>query len=279
MVSLTCSLSERTIKAHLRKIIFGSRTRCLRCNNTHLKWNERESRYWCNQCRRHFSLISDTWLRGMKISLKELWVILTCWLSELPVKQVSELSSLSQKAIRRWYRLFREHTPEIINHFSGEVEIDETYFGVRHKGRKGTHWKLNKIPVIGIYSRNSGLIETRELKEATLDYIIPFIKDRLNPKQVHIFSDKYRPYWPLPSLGYRHTMVDHYAHQYKETNRIEGCFSVFKRKLRRIYWSVSKRYFRLYLCEITYRFNTRNNPDTPLEYLQKSLPSAPNGLH
>ena len=65
----------------------------------------------------------------------------------------------------------------------------------------------------------------------------------IDPLTAHIFSDKYRPYKPLTRLGLNHTTVDHYLGQYSETNRIEGLWSVMKRHLKRIYYTVSREKF------------------------------------
>lgn len=273
MITLQCSLSEKQIKAGFRKIIFGSsRIKCPKCGN--LKIRKINKRYWCNHCRKFFSLTSTTWLKGIRFSWKTLYLLLHCWLRGYSVKITQELVGLSRPTISYWFRKFRTHIPQNHVYLSEEVEVDESWFGVRNKGRKGHTWKENKIPVAGIYARQSDLLVTKTLVKATKKYIIPFVKENINPKGSHIFSDMYRPYWPLPKLGFRHTMVDHYNKEYTETNHLEGCWSVIKRKLKATYYAVSKKRFPEYVCEMTYRFNTRKNPDNPLSYLQKSLPSA-----
>lgn len=273
MIILQCSLSERQIKSEFRKIIFGSRTKCPHCGNLKIK-AIKDNRYWCPRCRQLFSLTSTTWLKGIRISWKKLYLLLYCWLREYPVRITIDLTGLSRPTIYKWYHKFRANIPSEILCLSEEVEIDESWFGVRNKGRKGHTWKENKIPVGGIYGRQSDLLITKVLPAATADHIVPFVTKNVDQLNAKIFSDRYRPYWPLRRLGLNHTMVDHYSGEYKETNRIEGMWSVMKRRLKRTYYAVSKRKLPEYVCEITYRINTRKSPEKPLEYLKKSIRSA-----
>lgn len=273
MVSLQCSLSEKQIKSEVRKIIFGSlRTKCPFCDNLRVK--AIKSRYFYPRCRKLFSLTSATWLKGMRFSWRKFYVLLHCWLKSYPVKITTELTDLSRPTISNWYRKFRLNIPKETVYLSEEVEIDESWFGIRHKGRRGHSWKANKTPVIGIYGPHSNVLVTKVVPNTLERYIIPFVKENINLEGSHIFSDRYRAYWQLPKLGFNHTMIDHYSGEYTETNRLEGCWSVMKRKMKGIYYAVSRKRFPEYVCEMTYRFNTSKNPEKPLEYLQKSIRSA-----
>lgn len=264
-------LSEKKIGSFLRKITFGPRTRCLKCGYTKIRQLP-DQRYWCKKCRRRFSLTSNSWLKGKKISLKQLYLLLDCWLKGKTVKDTIDSVRLSRQTVYLWFRVFRTYSPQIDKIFQGNCETDETYVGPVRKGpRKGHTWKENKTPVLGIYERESGLVKIEVVPDAVLDYIKPFILTNIDLGQGHIFSDQYRPYWHLPKLGYQHTMVDHFNHEYKETNHIEGFWSVFKRTLKRSYWAVRPENLSNYGREIVYRFNTRRSPDTPLTFLEKTL--------
>lgn len=270
MIPLTCPLSERAIKARFRLLVCGGRTRCSRCHNCHVRWLEKEERYWCPRCRRRFSLVSGTWLHGMKISWQTLYLLLDCWLNAYDVKQTSELSSLSPKMVRKWFRRFRTHIPQNTEYFQGNVEADESWFGYRSGARIQAAWRKVKIPVLGLYERETGLLKTKSVPRPTEEHLIPFVTRNI-VGGAHVISDSYRSYWQLPDLGYEHTRVDHYNREYAPTNRIEGSWSVLKRKLRKLYYSVSREKFPEYLCEITYRFNTRKSRPKPLEFLTDTI--------
>ena len=58
--------NERKIKAFVRKVVFGQRIRCPRCNSSNIRRSE--CRFRCPSCRKPFSLTSVSWLSGMKLS-------------------------------------------------------------------------------------------------------------------------------------------------------------------------------------------------------------------
>jgi len=63
--------TETKIKKHLKKIIFGKNVFCPHCRSR--KAYVSEGRYRCPRCRKPFSLLSGTWLSGMKLSLRTFW--------------------------------------------------------------------------------------------------------------------------------------------------------------------------------------------------------------
>src|SRR3974390_1299558 len=89
--------SEAQIKKHLRKIVFGSNVHCPVCKTRKVIPNH--ERYWCSKCRTRFSLLSHTWLCHLKLDLQTFWFVLWCWTQQIPVKQTSKLTHLSQTTI------------------------------------------------------------------------------------------------------------------------------------------------------------------------------------
>ena len=76
---------------------------------------------------------------------------------ELTATQTAQLLSINRNTINRYYTLIRK---SIANHqereakpFQGVIELDESYFGGKHKGNIGRSTK-SKIPVFGILKRN-----------------------------------------------------------------------------------------------------------------------------
>ncbi len=89
--------------------------------------------------------------------------IISCFALELTATQTAKLLKISRNTINRYYRLIREHIAEyedrLIHSFTGEIELDESYFGGHHKGNIGRSTK-SKIPVFGILKRN-GIVYTQ----------------------------------------------------------------------------------------------------------------------
>ena len=86
------------------------------------------------------------------------------------------------------------------------------------------------------------------------------IQERVLPGTL-IYSDEFRAYDPLRSMGYPHKRIRHSAKVYVSgdvhTNTIEGFWSLVKRGIDGVYHSVSRKYLQGYLNEYAWRYNQR----------------------
>ena len=74
-----------------------------------------------------------------------------------------------------------KHSP-----FSGEVEVDESYFGGRRKGKRG-RGAAGKVPVFGLLKRG-GKVYTQVIPDAKAATLMPIIKNRIAPDSI-VYSD------------------------------------------------------------------------------------------
>lgn len=119
--------SETEIKKFLRRILFGKNIFCPVCKTWDIVVFEK--RYRCKKCRYKFSLLSHTWLTNMKLPLSEFWLILWCFVNQMPVKQTRKLMEFSEKTVRHNFDLFRNHLPKNQKLLEAMVQLDEAYFG------------------------------------------------------------------------------------------------------------------------------------------------------
>ncbi len=68
---------------------------------------------------------------------------------------------------------------EIKAMFGGEIEVDESYFGGRRKGKRGRS-AAGKIPVFGLFKR-SEKVYTKSIPDASGATLIPIIKRKVMP--------------------------------------------------------------------------------------------------
>ncbi|GAG69321.1 unnamed protein product [marine sediment metagenome] len=149
------------------------------------------------------------------------------------------------------------------NLLSNTVEIDETYIGGKHKGKRG-RGSENKTPIIGLAER-SGEIRvkvTADIKSSTIHSIL---RESVNIG-INIMSDEYHVYSGLAVAGFNHNTVNHGQKNWVKnneihTNTIEGFWSQFKRSLNGTYHSVSPKYLQNYLNEFVFRYNLREYPN------------------
>ena len=104
----------------------------------------------------------------------------------------------------------------------GPVEMDESYFGGRRKGKRG-RGAAGKISVFGILERN-GVVKVALINNviaATLVYLIV----RTVRRGSIVYTDKFRGYDTLIFCGYRHIKINHkknFASGKVYINGIEG---------------------------------------------------------
>ena len=99
-------------------------------------------------------------------------------------------------------RKFAQHC-EQTSIFSGEVELDESYFGGQKKGDERGRGVSNRVPVFGILKRD-GKVYTQVIRNASKSEIHPIIRHLVGNEST-IYTDKWRAYDGLLVLnGYKH---------------------------------------------------------------------------
>src|SRR3989344_4007162 len=119
--------SKGDIQKFLKRVLFGKHIFCPLCKSFNII--SYKNRYRCRKCRSKFSFLSHTWLNNVKIPLPQFWLVLWCWTQRMPVKQTERLVSLSEKAVRHWFDLFRSNLPKDKTVLGHIVQLDEAYFG------------------------------------------------------------------------------------------------------------------------------------------------------
>lgn len=151
--------------------------------------------------------------------------------------------------------------------FAGEVEVDESYFGGRRKGRRG-RGAAGKVPVFGLLKRG-GKVYAVAIANAKAATLLPIIKERIVPDAI-VYSDTLSSYNALDVAGFRHVRINHatlFAKGKNHINGIENFWNQAKRHLRK-FNGVPKKHFPLFLKECEWRFN-QPNPKTQLRQLNQ----------
>jgi transposase len=90
------------------------------------------------------------------------------------------------------YRLEQE-APELM---SGEIELDESYFGGVRKGKRG-RGAGGKIPVFGLLKRN-GKVHAFPILNARTETLLPIIRQSIKPDSI-VYTDSFAAYDVLGS--------------------------------------------------------------------------------
>ena len=148
--------------------------------------------------------------------------------------------------------------------FDGEIEVDESYFGGRRKGKRG-RGAGGKIPVFGLLERG-GRVYTQIIPDASSATLIPIIKRKVIPDSI-VYSDCWRGYNVLDVSDFKHFRINHsllFANKKNHINGIENFWNQAKRHMRK-FNGVPNEHFGLFLKECEWRFN---NSDPSFQLLQ-----------
>lgn len=218
-----------------------------------------EKRTVCITARRYVKCLNCKKQKSLKRLRFELSVLL-CFVEQRPANQVAVEYGISYQKVARIFRDVREllfHQCELEGKkLSGEIEIDEAYFGGKRKGKRGRA-AAGKSVVFGLLERD-GRVYTRMVQTLTAENLMSIIKAKTRKGSVY-HTDTFKSYNSLHQFG-KHLKVNHskemVSAHHNHINGIEGFWSYAKHKLYN-YRGVSKSNFPLYLKEMEFRYNHR----------------------
>lgn len=221
---------------------------CTRCNSRKV-YRIIGKRYRCKRCRYTFHDFSKRWL----------WIIKLFEL-ELSASKIAQQVGLSYPTVLRAVTIIRlailaSKETEIF--LGGEIEIDESYFGGRKKGKRG-RGAARKVPVFGILERN-GVVKVNIVSDVTAESLLNMTVRTVRRGSI-VYTDKFRSYDALMFCGYRHIKINHskqFASGKVYINGLEGFWSYAKERLIKFH-GVSGEKFSLYLKEMEFRYNNRH---------------------
>ena len=139
---------------------------------------------------------------------------------------------------------------------SGEIEVDESYFGGTRKGKRG-RGSAGKVPVFGLLKRG-GKVFALTIPNAQQNTLLPIIRRTIKPDSI-VYTDGFSSYDALDVSEFRHERVNHsesFTDGRAHINGIENFWNQAKRHLRR-YNGIPRQHFNLFLKECEWRFNYR----------------------
>jgi len=233
------------------EIIHGAITgaRCLFCGDTHL-YLLADERFKCRGCRRKYS----------PKKLEDDLQILHYFSLEIPANKAAKDLGCSYAKVRSRYMQYRQEIVEYLKQefqkLSGEIECDESYFGGKRKGPRG-RGSRGKVKVFGMLERQ-GRIFTTVVNDVSAETLMTEIKQRSEQGSV-FYTDRFKSYKSLKFYG-KHLTINHGVESAKgrrHINGLEGFWSFAKERLLK-YHGVSQNHFDLYLKEMEFRYNYRN---------------------
>ena len=243
---------------------------CVQCESKNIQ--ERKTRkpqpYRCRDCRKDFSVKTDTLMHNSKLTLQQ-WAFAMYQMST-SLKGTSSMKlhrdlDITQKSA--WHVGHRIRSMwEMTQQVSGPVEVDETYLGGKDENKhakkrlqRGNSYGV-KQPVVGMKSRDTKEVKAEVLQTVSAKTLQRFVKSNTEQGET-VYSDQHRGYWGLRKSGYDLRQVNHsvkeYVNDQAHTNGIESFWAMLKRGYHGTYHKMSAKHLPRYVNEFTGRHNAR----------------------
>lgn len=232
---------------------------CPFCGNTDFYTMSRK-RLRCKHCKNDIKPLNDTRFNLMNLTNSEWLAILKLFELSVSARKASQEIHISYKSALKAYEIVRRAIAEYLaiedEILRGEIELDESYFGGRRKGKRGRGAAAKTI-VFGILERG-GKVSVNIVKDVKAETLMNETVKKVRRGSI-VYTDKWRGYDSLMFCGYRHLNIDH-RYKFKQgkvyINGIEGFWSFAKERLIK-YHGISKEKFLYYIKEMEWRYNNR----------------------
>lgn len=251
-----------------KNIIFGSRVRCPRCNSRVIKKIVNEERWRCKGCYKPFSIKSCCWLKGSKLQLEIIWMLLWCWQKRFSIQHTMDMTNLSYPTVFNWYQRFRDQIPKekLDTLLQGNIACDEMYtkgaavLGAKQKGTRNIALK--------VIHQNS--VE----RHHAVQFLTEFAKANSN-----LFTDGAAIYKGIGNWHkLKHKYEIHKKWEFSLTAEIEGLWACLRTFIRRMYHHVTRYKLEDLVSEFCLRFRHDEIFETPEYYWQTCLSTKPFAL-
>ncbi len=204
--------------------------------------------------------------------------VLKLFCADIPALTAAGLAGVSVQSTQRLYDGLRLRIMALTlaeaRPFTGEVEIDESYFGARRVRGKRGRGAGGKTPVVGLLKRG-GKVFTEIVENCSKQALMPIIKGQVL-SEATVYTDGWKSYDGLVLGGYKHHRIHHHKNQFargkNHVNGIESFWSFTKLRLAKLR-GIRAQYFFLHLKESEWRWNHRH--DNLYLVLLKNLRSQP----
>jgi len=206
--------------------------------------------------------MKNKYIYRSRISESKFREILKFFCADLNATDTASLCGVSSITCRKIFHEIRliifEYQESIKEEkLSGEIELDESYFGARRvRGKRGRGAK-GKTVVFGLLKRN-GKVYTHIVSKVNRENLLPIIKGKIL-EDTTIYTDGWKSYDGLITQGYKHYRIyhsrDEFARGKNHINGIESFWAYAKRRM--VKFNGTKTNFYLHLKETEFRFNHR----------------------
>jgi len=260
----------------IRRIRWPAKISCPRCNCTKIWWMRERDRieYRCKNCGYHFSDTSGTIFEKTKVPLSKWILAIGLWKVGISGLQLAWAIGANYKTARMMLKAMRKAAIKdtMFTKLSGEIEIDDTYYGGVRKGKRG-RGAAGKIPVVGLRQRN-GKVKTIVVPELKSEILRKIIKNHVVPGST-IYTDDVSFYKALNLSKYKHELINKSLSFVPyfgfHIQNIESTWAHTKPDLKARHHKLVIDSLQEYLAENDFKFNNKQHPDFISFMIQKLI--------
>ncbi len=147
------------------------------------------------------------------ISERKFRQILECFCADICVSKIAILCKVSRPCVNRIVQQAFD-SQRVRKNLSGEIEVDESYFGAKRVRGKRGRGAGKKTPVFGMLKRN-GCVYTQVVKHCSAKELLSIINDFADALNATIYSDSFKAYDGLVDFGAKeHYRVKHSKNEF-----------------------------------------------------------------
>ncbi len=264
----------------------GEHAHCPKCDKRRsfkrYATKQRRQSWTCTACGHHIQPTAGTVFHKSSTSLV-LWFyaayLMTSTKCGVSAKHLERELGVTYKTAWRMLNLIRNKlmAQDGDVKLSGEVEVDETYYGGRQRGQVGRPGRESKkTPVLAMAERD-GKVVAQVVPDASRKSILPPMERHIEPGTT-VYTDDFPGYrGQLGERGFVHRVIMHSRRHYVSgtihTSTVEGFFGNVKNGIAGNYHGVSRKWLQGYLNEYAWRLNHRDDRRADFETLLRRAAS------